>query len=166
MESYSGALKGLERGTLRLEGFDYAYSVGPDHGPPLVLMHGLSGNQRTWNPVLPYLIDRFRIYAIDQRGHGLSGHPGDYDICLMAEDAVRFLETRVQEKAFLVGHSMGARIALRLAAERGDLLKAVVLGGSAAGNLGPASRGTERYSSFGWKFAGWKFSKMPWLRRF
>ena len=147
METSPGALKGLEHGTLRLEGFDYAYSVGPDHGPPLVLMHGLSGNQRTWKPVLPYLIDRFQIYAIDQRGHGLSGHPGEYDIGLMAEDAVRFLEARVQEKAFLVGHSMGARIALRLAADRGDLLKAVVLEDPPLG-FGPSIEGHREVFEF------------------
>lgn len=140
MEASSGALRGLELGSLSLDGYQYAYSVGPNNGPPLVLMHGLSGNQRTWKPVLPYLTDHYQVYAIDQRGHGLSGHPGAYDIGLMTEDAVRFIETVVQEKAFLVGHSMGARIALCLAADRGDLLKALVLEDPPLG-FGPAIEG-------------------------
>ena len=147
MAPSSTALTGLEFRTLRLDGFDYAYSVGPENGPPLVLMHGLSGNQRTWKPVLPYLIDHYQVFTIDQRGHGWSGNPGAYDIGLMAEDAVRFLETVVQEKAFLVGHSMGARIALRLAADRGDLLKAVVLEDPPLG-FGPTIEGHRQLFEF------------------
>jgi len=117
----------LQPKQLSLGELSYAFSEGPNNGPPLLLMHGLSGNQRTWRPVLPYLLDHFQVFTIDQRGHGLSSHPGEYNIGLMTNDAVHFLETVVQKKIFVVGHSMGARIALRLAATRGDLVNAVVL---------------------------------------
>ena len=103
-------------------------------------MHGLSGNQRTWKPVIPYLIDHYQLFLIDQRGHGLSGNPGKYDIGLMADDAVTFLETTVKQPVFLVGHSMGGRIAMRLAAYRGDLLRAVVLEDPPLG-FGPSIEG-------------------------
>lgn len=147
MGSSPVGLKGLVSSTLTLDGFDYAYSVGPDNGSPLLLMHGLSGNQRTWKPVLPYLIEHYQLYTIDQRGHGWSGNPGDYNIGLMAGDAVRFLEAVVQEKTFLVGHSMGARIALRLAAEHGELLKAVVLEDPPLG-FGPTIEGHRELFEF------------------
>ena len=147
MEAGSAGLRGLELRTLSLDGFDYAYSVGPDNGPPLVLMHGLSGNQRTWKPVLRYLIDHYHLFAIDQRGHGWSGHPGDYNIGLMAGDAVRFLQDVIGEKVYLIGHSMGARIALRLAANHGELLKAVVLEDPPLG-FGPSIEGHRELFEF------------------
>ena len=147
MEASSAGLRGLELHSLSLDGFDYAYSVGPDNGPPLVLMHGLSGNQRTWKPVLPYLIERYQLFTIDQRGHGWSGHPGKYHIDMMAWDAVRFFQDVIGEKVYLVGHSMGARIALRLAADHRDLLKAVVLEDPPLG-FGPSIEGLRNVFEF------------------
>ena len=134
------SLGDLDSSFISIGDFEYAYSIGPDNGPPLLLMHGLSGNQRTWEPVLPYLMDHYQIITIDQRGHGLSGNPGEYNIDLMANDAVQFLETVVRQKAFLVGHSMGGRIAMRLAATRGDLLEAVILEDPPLG-FGPSIEG-------------------------
>lgn len=147
MGSRSAELEGLELRSLALDGFEYAYSVGPKNGPPLLLMHGLSGNQRTWKPLMPYLKDHYQVYAIDQRGHGLSGHPGVYDIGLMTNDAIQFVESVIGEKTYLIGHSMGARIALRLAASRGDLLRAVVLEDPPLG-FGPTIEGLKSIFEF------------------
>ena len=107
---------------------EYAYSEGPGNGPMLVLMHGLSGNRHSWDPVLPYLIDHYKLYLVDHRGHGFSTHlPGHYHVDVMTEDAARFIKEVVGESAFVLGHSMGARVALHLAARHGDLTKKIVL---------------------------------------
>lgn len=147
MEVRPKEIEGLELCSLRLDWFDYAYSVGPDNGPALLLMHGLSGNQRTWKPLMPYLKDHYQVFAIDQRGHGLSGHPGAYHIGLMTDDAVQFIESVIGRPTYLVGHSMGARIALRLAASRGDLLKSVVLEDPPLG-FGPTIEGLRSVFEF------------------
>ena len=106
----------------------YAYAEGPDNGAPLILMHGVTGNRESFNPILPYLIEHYHLYAVDHRGHGqTSHHSGDYHVEIMAEDAARFFREVIDEKAFVLGHSMGARIALQLAAKHGDLTRAIIL---------------------------------------
>ncbi|KAI9027075.1 Alpha/Beta hydrolase protein [Hyaloraphidium curvatum] len=48
-----------------------AYSVcGPEHAPPVVFLHGVSGSRWTWQPIVARLADRYRCYAVDGRGHG------------------------------------------------------------------------------------------------
>lgn len=106
----------------------FAYSEVQGPRPPLIMMHGVTGNRHTWNPVLPYFKNNYHLYTIDHRGHGNSSHhPGTYHIDRMAEDVAGFIESVIQKPVLVVGHSMGGRIALKLAAERTDLVLAVVL---------------------------------------
>lgn len=106
----------------------YAYSEVRGPRPALVMMHGVTGNRHTWNPVLPYFENNYHFYTVDHRGHGESSHhPGAYDIGSMVEDVGRFIEQVVKRPVLVIGHSMGGRIALKLAAKRTDLVLAVVL---------------------------------------
>ena len=51
------------------------YAEGPTSGPPLVLLHGLTGWWHAWEPCLPQLTPTWHVYAVDLRGHGQSGRP-------------------------------------------------------------------------------------------
>ncbi len=55
------------------------WDLGGD-GPPLILLHATGFHAKMWLPLAPVLRRRFRVWAIDQRGHGRSGHQagGDY----------------------------------------------------------------------------------------
>jgi pimeloyl-ACP methyl ester carboxylesterase len=118
----------LQPNQLSLGELSYAFSEGPDNGPPLVLMHGLSGNQQTWNSVIPHLVDQYKLFTVDHRGHGLSSHhQGEYHVDSMVEDLTRFIEEVIGGHVFVVGHSMGGRIALKLAASHPSLTRAIIL---------------------------------------
>jgi pimeloyl-ACP methyl ester carboxylesterase len=64
----------LQSKQVRLGEVDYAYSEGPANGPKLLLMHGVSGSRETWDPVLPYLVGEYHLFAVDHRGHGRTSH--------------------------------------------------------------------------------------------
>jgi len=102
---------------------------GPPSGPPLVLLHGGGDRWQYLLPIMPSLAMRWHVYALDLRGHGKSGRvPGQYRPEQYVPDIVAFLERRVIESAVLFGHSLGGWIALIVAAELRERVRALVLG--------------------------------------
>lgn len=82
---------------------------------PTVLLHGLTFDRTTWRPVVDRLAGEFRCVAIDLPGHG--GTPGPpRPMAEIAEDVHRLLTTLEIERPVLVGHSMGAVLAVVYAA--------------------------------------------------
>ena len=104
------------------------YVAGPETGPPLLLLHGVTGRWQAWLPVMPALALRWQLYALDHRGHGRSGRvPGAYRILDYAADTIAFLRRQVGQPAVVVGHSLGAIIAIAVAADAPETVRAVVL---------------------------------------
>ena len=104
-----------------------AYAVGPDHGSPLVLLHGVARRWGDFVPLVPALATRWRLLALDHRGHGRSSRAGSYRVVDYASDAVDFVRENVAEPAVLFGHSLGAMVALAVAAELPAAVRAIVL---------------------------------------
>lgn len=103
-------------------------AAGRDDGSPLLFLHGVTGRWQTWLPVMTAFAAEWRLYALDHRGHGRSGHvPDCYRVIDYAADTVAFLRRRVEQPAVLVGHSLGAIVAIAVAAEAPDAVRAVVL---------------------------------------
>ena len=50
------------------------YAKGPNNGPPILLIHGITSNWRNFLPIMPSITMRWHVYAIDLRGHGKSEH--------------------------------------------------------------------------------------------
>ncbi|MFI5936631.1 alpha/beta fold hydrolase [Actinoplanes sp. NPDC051494] len=122
-------------------GLRLAYRSAGDPGdPPMVLLHGLGDDERDWLPVLPGLASRHRVYALDLRGHGRSGHPGDYSFELMAGDVLGFLDASGIDRCVLVGHSMGGVVAILLAGAHPHRVTALVLEDVTAPRPGALSR--------------------------
>jgi pimeloyl-ACP methyl ester carboxylesterase len=96
-------------------------------GPPLVLLHGLTATRRYVLQGSRLLArEGFRLVSYDARAHGESD-PGDgYEYSDLGEDLVSVLESREIERAVLVGHSMGAATAIRVALERPELVTGLV----------------------------------------
>jgi pimeloyl-ACP methyl ester carboxylesterase len=104
------------------------YVEGPPSGPPVVLLHGSTGRWQNFNPIIPLLGWRWHLYGPDFRGHGRSGRAdGDYRLVDYAADTARFLREVVREPAVLLGWSLGAHVALEVAAQAGDGVRAIVL---------------------------------------
>lgn len=103
--------------------------AGEATAPPILLLHGLYDRWETWLPVIPALAEHYHVIAFDLRGHGRSSQPsGSYTLYDYADDAVRLLaRLRLQESVVVIGFSLGALIALVLAAEQPSLCHALVL---------------------------------------
>jgi non-heme chloroperoxidase len=116
---------------------DYAEQGDPD-GVPALFLHGATDSRRSWDPVLPHLPRSIRAIVPSQRGHGDSGRPehAGYGHEDMAADAVALIEALDLGPVFLVGHSMGAWIAERVAINRPDLVLGTVL----VGAIGPGGK--------------------------
>ena len=104
------------------------YAEGPNNGPPLVLIHGIGGFWRNWEPVIDQLSTDWHVYAVDLRGHGDSGRtPEGYRFIDYPIEIVEFLRNVVDEPAFLVGHSLGAITSSGVCAVTPDLVASAVL---------------------------------------
>ncbi|MEU7279086.1 alpha/beta hydrolase [Streptomyces sp. NPDC045431] len=110
--------------------------------PGVLLLHGLMGRASHWATTARWLAERHRAVALDQRGHGRSDKPADGPFTREAyvADAAAAIEQLGLGPAILVGHSMGALTAWQLAAERPDLVRALVICDMRASALGAASQ--------------------------
>lgn len=84
-------------------------------GFPLIILHGLFGMLDNWHTVSRSLGAHFRVYALDQRNHGRSPHSEVFTLEAMAEDVQDFMDQEGISSAILLGHSMGGKIAMRVA---------------------------------------------------
>jgi len=105
------------------------YAEGPANGPPLLLLHGLTRDWRSFSVLLPELSSRFHVFALDLRGHGQSGHvAGAYGISEFARDVIEFVNSQLPDGTAIFGHSLGAMAAMKVAASGKCRVKALILG--------------------------------------
>jgi pimeloyl-ACP methyl ester carboxylesterase len=85
-------------------------------GPPVVMLHGLGGNKASFLPTIAALAPSFRTIAVDLLGFGDSDKPlgASYGPGFQARGIARLLDALGLERAHLLGHSMGGRVALEL----------------------------------------------------
>jgi pimeloyl-ACP methyl ester carboxylesterase len=121
--------RSLDIGGRRLFFYDSGESTTPDQpDAPLVLIHGLADEADTWRHVLPALAWRRRVIAPDLPGFGRSAGPrSGYTLAFFARTLADLLGVLGVGRATLVGHSMGAAIAQRLALARPALVDRLVL---------------------------------------
>jgi 3-oxoadipate enol-lactonase len=104
---------------------------GPAGAPPLVLIHGLGTDLRLWDRLLPQLTG-LRTLRLDLRGHGHSDTPAPpYAMGTMIRDAERLIDHFALKDAVILGAGEGGLIVQGLAVKRLDLVRAMVLTGSA-----------------------------------
>jgi len=103
------------------------YHVG-GAGEPLLLVHGLGGSAENWVEVLPELVQRYRVIAVDLPGHAGSeplargASMGDF-----AAATAAVLDAEGVSGAVVAGHSLGGLVALRLARSRPELVRGLLL---------------------------------------
>jgi 3-oxoadipate enol-lactonase len=107
-------------------------------GDNLVLIHGAGDNLNMWYHQLPVFSKSYRVITYDVRGSGKTESPeGEYSISLFAEDVYQLMKAIRVESAYFLGYSMGGHIALKLAIDHPDLVKALVLANSSGGLMMP-----------------------------
>lgn len=128
---------------------------------PIVLLHGFMQSARSWANIAQSLAKTHTVYALDLMGHGESAKPNDparyaYDDVAASVDA--FLRTVVcasswstfARRAHVVGYSMGARVALRLASTSRDVVASLVLESCNLGCADEAARAIAQERNEGW----------------
>lgn len=130
--------------TLSVNGYDMAYlEVG--QGPPLVCVHGTLGDFRTWSAVLGPLSKKCRVISLSLRRffpEHWDGVGNDYLTARHVSDVIGFIERLDAGPVDLMGHSRGGHIAFRVAEQRPDLLRKLILaepGGELDQSLDPAA---------------------------
>jgi pimeloyl-ACP methyl ester carboxylesterase len=125
----------------RVNGYDMAY-IEVGEGEPLVCLHGSLCDFRVWSPVLGLLSRRCRVVAPSLRRffpEHWDGVGEGFTIAQHVADVIAFLEA-LGGTADLLGHSRGGHIAFRVAQQRPDLLRRLVLaepGGDLDASLAP-----------------------------
>ena len=125
--------------TLNVNGYDMAYlEVGK--GPPLVCIHGTLGDFRTWSAVIGPLSKARRVIAVSLRHFFPEHWDGVGDDYLMAQhvaDLIEFIGALNLGPLDLMGHSRGGHISFRVAEQRPELLRKLILA-EPGGDLDPS----------------------------
>ena len=96
-------------------------------GAPLVILHGLFGSSDNWQSQAKKLAEFYTVYLVDLRNHGHSFWSPAHTYDLMAEDVHRLFEELNLKKIILLGHSMGAKVAMTFAQQHPTLLDKLIL---------------------------------------
>jgi esterase len=143
--------------TLPVNGYDMAY-LEMGRGRPLVCVHGTLGDFRTWSAVFGPLSKQHRMISVSLR-HFFPEHwdgvGDDYLISQHVSDVIAFIEKLDAGPVDLMGHSRGGHIAFRVAEQRPQLLRKLILaepGGELDSSFDPdavpgASERTPRFAA-------------------
>ncbi|QDU59854.1 Tropinesterase [Planctomycetes bacterium Pan216] len=96
--------------------------------PPLVMLHGVTRCWQSFLPLIPALASRWRVHALDFRGHGASDRvPGGYRVVDYVPDVVSYLRESLDQPVVLYGHSLGAMVAAAVAAACRDRVRGLIM---------------------------------------
>jgi len=96
-------------------------------GKPLLILHGLFGSADNWNTLAKRFSDKYLVYAIDLRNHGLSAHSDDWNYEIMANDVLELINDEGLTKVNIIGHSMGGKVAMNLAFRNPQLIENLIV---------------------------------------
>jgi esterase len=106
---------------------ELAYDGFGAAGPPVVILHGLLGSARNWTSIAKELGTTHRVFALDLRNHGRSPWADTMSFDEMAGDVAAFIGGHDLSPAGVIGHSLGGKVAMRLALMRADLVERLVV---------------------------------------
>jgi pimeloyl-ACP methyl ester carboxylesterase len=96
--------------------------------PAVIAVHGITGNSRAWLPVARALDGRASMVALDLRGRGASNQiPPPYGIAAHAADVLAVLDHLDADRVVIAGHSLGAYIVARFAADYPERVERAIL---------------------------------------
>jgi len=105
---------------------DLFYEVSGTGGDPAVLIHGSLVDHTAWDRVVPILAQSLTVLEYDRRGYGRSTPgPKERPVATDAADLAALLETLDLLPVHVIAHSYGGPVALRLAAQRPELVRSV-----------------------------------------
>jgi pimeloyl-ACP methyl ester carboxylesterase len=113
--------------TRSIHGYERAFRMAGS-GPAVLLLHGIGDDSITWRDVMPDLTRDHLVIAPDLLGHGASDKPrGDYSVGGFANGLRDLLSVLDVERVTLVGHSLGAGVAMQFAYQYPQLCERLIL---------------------------------------
>jgi pimeloyl-ACP methyl ester carboxylesterase len=106
---------------------ELAHMAFGESGPPVLILHGLLGSARNWSSFARRLGATHRVFALDLRNHGASPWSDQMSYDQMADDVRAFLARQGLLSAAVIGHSMGGKVAMRLALTHGQQVERLVV---------------------------------------
>lgn len=105
---------------------------GDPNGQPVIMLHGYTDSSFSYSRVLPLIDAKYRVFVLDNRGHGNSERPATgYKFSDFAADVIAFMDAKGLQKATIVGHSMGSFVAQQVAVTAPERVEKLVLIASA-----------------------------------
>ena len=101
---------------------DLSYKRYSDSGHPLLVLHGLFGSQSNLGWHCKKLAESFQVIGVDLRNHGESPHADEHNYQVMADDVRSLIKTLNFDSCFLLGHSMGGKVAMEVALSSPELV--------------------------------------------
>lgn len=116
------------RGRVSGDGIELAFGYWPGRGEPVVALHGLTATFVNYIGIAERLAGRKPLFALDLRGRGDSDKPeGPYGMAQHGRDVAAAMRTIDFRPSVVVGHSMGAFVAVALAAQNPELVCGLIL---------------------------------------
>ena len=135
---------------MRIQNGDVELNVvvdGAEDAPPILLLHGILASSRTWDWLVPRLVDSYRVLRLDFRDHGDSDRAaGTYQLNDYVSDAAAVCEQVAGVPCIVIGHSLGGATAAGMAQTRPEVVRGVVLEDAPLAVPDPNADGAERNS--------------------
>jgi esterase len=96
-------------------------------GEPLIILHGLFGYSDNWQTLGKRYAEDFEVYLVDQRNHGHSPHSAEFSYDHMADDLLELMIDNNLASAYVLGHSMGGKTAIRFAQKNPHMVKKLIV---------------------------------------
>lgn len=98
-----------------------------ENKPALIIMHGLYGASDNWMNIAKIWSLSYEVFLLDLRNHGRSPHSDIHTYQAMRDDVLAFMDQNDIQKAILVGHSMGGKVAMHIAMKAPERVNALVV---------------------------------------
>lgn len=96
-------------------------------GCPIFILHGLFGSSDNWLGIAKVLSSHYTVYIPDQRNHGRSPHSNVWNYEVMAADIKSLVEAEGLKEIWVLGHSMGGKVAMELAIKYPGMLRKIMV---------------------------------------
>ncbi len=97
-------------------------------GQPVLLIHGLGSSSLDWERQTPVFSDKYKVVALDLRGHGQTDKPpGPYSMSIFANDVAELIKSLGLGPVHVVGISLGGMVTFQLAVDSPNLVKSMVI---------------------------------------
>jgi pimeloyl-ACP methyl ester carboxylesterase len=105
-----------ENTAISSDGVKISFSVSGEGSPALVFIPGWGNNRSSWDSIVPYFSQKYKVVTIDLAGYGGSGNNREkWDMASFGKDVVAVINKLHLKNVVLIGHSMGAVVIIETA---------------------------------------------------